>query len=262
MSLRFRLVFAGACALLAAMLCVVCAQRAREGAERERNEALARYGGETVGLVVATDGLEAGDVVAASNVTERDWLSDLAPDGAVTSLDDVLGKSVTVPVAAGAPLTELNFREETPMAEIPSGHVAVSVPVTDKLGLAANVSVGARLIAYQAGEGASELLCDDMSVLAVPGSDRQAMRAGSVTVAVPPDAVSRVLSASATGDLRLVQPADDVEGAPGQDEAAPAEVAARPGEEPAAGGAEAGEPAATAGPDDAPKAGDGKEGQA
>lgn len=228
MSLRFRLVFAGACALLAVMLCALCAQHAREGAERERNEALARYGGETVGLVVATDGLEVGDVVAASNVTERDWLSDLAPADAVTSLDDVMGKSVTVPVASGAPLTALNFREEAPMAEIPAGHVAVSVPVTDKLGLAANVSVGARVIAYQAAEGASELLCDDTSVLAVPATDRQTMRTGSITVAVPPDAVSRILSASASGDLRLVQPADDVTAADSADVAAPDEVTAQP----------------------------------
>lgn len=233
MSLRFRLVLAGACALLAAMLCVLCAQQAREGAERERNEALARYGGETVGLVVATDALEAGDVVAASNVTERDWLSDLAPADAVTSLDDVLGRTVTVPVASGAPLTSLNFREEAPMAQIPAGHVAVSVPVTDRLGLAANVSVGARVIAYQAAEGASELLCDDVSVLAVPASDKQAMRAGSITVAVPPDAVARVLSAASSGDLRLVQPADDVDGASASDVAAPGEVTAQPEVSPA-----------------------------
>lgn len=251
MSLRFRLVFAGACAILAALLCVLCARQAREGAERERNEALARYGGETVGLVVATDGLEPGDVVAASNVTERDWLSDLAPADAVTSLDEVMGKSVTVPVAAGAPLTSLNFREEAPMAEIPAGHVAVSVPVTDKLGLAANVSVGSRVIAYQAAEGASELLCDDMSVLAVPASDKQAMRAGSVTVAVPPDSVSRILSASATGDLRLVLPADDVKGGSAADVAAPNDVAAQPEAEPT------GAPAGTAGSDSqAPAAGE------
>lgn len=210
MSLRFRVFFAGACATLAVLLCVLCARYAREDAERVRNEALERYGGETVSLVVAQEGLEAGDVVSSSNVTVRDWLSDLAPQDAVTSVDEVIGMSVTVPVAGGSPLTALNFREDTPMAEVPSGCVAVSVPVTERLGLAGNAAAGARVVAYRAREDSSELIADDITVLAAPASDRQSVRTGTLTLAVRPDDVSAVLSASDAGDLRVVIPADDV----------------------------------------------------
>lgn len=226
MSVRFRVVLSGACALLAALLCLACAQNARDEAERVRSEALERYGGETVSLVVANDGLEAGDVVGASNVSARDWLSDLAPEEAVTSLDDVVGMTVTVPVAAGAPLTALNFREEAPMAEIPAGQVAVSVPISDKLGLSGGVGAGTRVIGYRVDDGASALISSDMTVLSTPVADGQVMRSGTVSVAVPPEEVSAVLSASAAGELRLVQPAGDV-GEVGEDDvAAPEEVPA------------------------------------
>lgn len=224
MSLRFRVFFSGACATLAVMLCLLCARHAREEAGRARDEALARYGGETVSLVVAGDGLEAGDVVSSADVSMRDWLSDLAPRDALTSMDDAVGRSVTVPVAAGAPLTALNFRDEEPMAEIPSGHVAVSVPVTDKLGLSGGVDVGSRVMGYRADDDVSVLLSSDVTVLAVPASDGQSMRSGTLTIALPPGDVSAVLSASSSGDLRLVQPADDVDGVGSDDVAAPDEV--------------------------------------
>lgn len=223
MSLRFRILFSSACAVLAVLLCVASANAAREEAERERNEALARYGGEVVGLVVADEGLEAGDVITSSNVSERDWVSDLAPADALTSLDDVLGRQLTVPIAEGAPLTSLNFREDTETVEVPSGHVAVSVPITDKLGLGSNVPVGARVVAYRVTDSASELLAGDATVISSPGTEGSTTR-GSLTVALLPDDVSAVLGASASGDLRLVQPADDVAEMGEGDVSAPEEV--------------------------------------
>lgn len=109
MSRRFRIVFASACALLSVMLCAVYAQHVQGEAERVRTEAMERYGGEVVSLVVASAPLEPGDVVSQSNVSTRDWLADLAPEGAVTKLDDVLGKEVSEPAPKGAPLTDVKI---------------------------------------------------------------------------------------------------------------------------------------------------------
>lgn len=225
MSLKFRVLVSCACAALAAMLCVLCADHAREEAERTRNEALERYGGETVSLVVAIDGLEAGDVVTSTNVSVRDWITDLAPAEAVTSLDDVMGLRLSEPVAAGAPLTSLNFRERDEVAEIPSGHVAVGVPLSDKLGLSTGAAVGSRVVAYEVGDSATRLLSSDVTVLSAPATSGSAARPGQLSIAVPPDDVTAVLTAGAAGDLRLVQPADDVGDLGSQDVAAPDEVA-------------------------------------
>ena len=87
---RFRLLLSGSCALLSAVLCLAYGEHIREESERVRAEALERYGGEVVTLVVATEGIEAGESVSRSNASERDWLVDLAPENAVTGLDAVL----------------------------------------------------------------------------------------------------------------------------------------------------------------------------
>lgn len=231
MSLKFRIVLATACAALAVLACSSYADGVREDAERVRSEAIARYGGEVVSLVVASGPLEAGDVVASSDVIVRDWLADLAPEGAVTSLGDVVGATVTVPAAKGAPLTSLNFRDATEERDVPSGHVALTVPVTDKLGVSREVAVGSTVVAYETYDGGARLLASNLEVLSAPG--RTATTAGSsspMTLAVLPADVSSVLAASTSGDLRLVLPADDVVTLPaGGGQAAPTSVPAEEG---------------------------------
>ena len=239
MSRRFRLVLSAACALLAVTLCLLYSQRVRGEAEAVRAEALERYGGEVTRLVVATGGLEVGDVVGKQNVAEREWLSDLAPADAVTSMDDVVGKQVTVPVAEGVPLTALNFREGDAMAEVPSGYVALSVPVTEKLGLSSAVEVGTKLAAYEVTDTGTKLLSADIQVLLAPGSGSSgaaALSKGSLSVAVRPADVTMLLAASTEGSLRLVIPAKDASVGEGENVAAPSKVDAEKGTDAASAG--------------------------
>ena len=212
MTRRFRLALSGSCALLAALLCALYGQHVRDEAERVRTEALERYGGEVVRLVVAPEGLDVGEVVDGRNVTERDWLADLAPDGAVTDLDEVMGTEVTIPAAAGAPLTTLNFRDDEDAVEVPSGRVALSLPVTDSLGLPPSADEGTALAAYRVSDAGVSLVSADLQVLRAPGERTSVGARGSVTVAVTPEVVASVLSASADGSLRLALPADDAAG--------------------------------------------------
>ena len=208
-SKRLRLLLSLACALAAGAICTAYTTHVRDEAERARTEAMRRYGGEVVQLVVATRTIEAGEVVNMADVETRDWLSSLVPDGAQTSVDDVVGLEVSVPACSGAPLTELNFRDPEQMADIPSGHVAVSVPITEKLGVTTGIAVGTHVVAYRATEGTAELIGGDATVLGVPGTSSSVAR-GSLTIAVTAKDVPEVLTASASGELRLVVPADDV----------------------------------------------------
>ncbi len=211
MSGRFRIVLSLAFALLGVVSCLAYADSVRSEAERVRSDAIARFGGEVAELVVADRPLEAGDVVTEHDVNVRDWVSDLAPSGALTDLDDVVGRQVSVPVAEGAPLTELNFRDESVLAEVPAGHVAVSVPVTEKLGISRGVTRGARLSAYAVSDEGPRLIAGDIEVLSELGTTTGIVASQQVTIAVLPNDVTAVLSASASGELRLVIPADDVE---------------------------------------------------
>lgn len=213
MSLRFRVVFATACAAFVALLFVAYADRVRAEADQVRKDAIARYGGEVVSLVVAEKGLKPGDVVSQADVRMRDWVADLAPEGAITSLENVVGREVTVPVASNAPVSELAFRSDSEAIEVPSGRVAVSVPVTDKLGLSRGVRQGAPVAAYEVLDSGSSLIAEGITVLASPQAKSSGIAAqGQVTLAVSPDNVTRILSANAAGSLRLVMPADDARG--------------------------------------------------
>ena len=236
MSTRFRIVLSLAFAALGVLSCLAYAETVRQEAERVRSDAIERFGGEVAQLVVATQQLEAGEVITERNVRKRDWVSDLAPSGAIVSLDDAIGREVRVPVAEGAPLTELNFRDESALSEVPSGHVAVSVPVTDKLGISRGVTRGARVSAYAVSGDGPRLIASDIEVLSELASTTGIVASQQITIAVLPQDVSEVLGASAVGDLRLVIPADDVEVAdetteePAESEA-PAEMSPEEGDE-------------------------------
>ena len=140
--MRFRIVFAAACALLAALLCAVYAQHVQAQTEQERAEALERYGGETVKLVVATKDLAAGETVTKEDLAVKEWLSDLAPAVAMTDMDDCIGRKVTSAVPKGTPLCSLQFAQGADAADVPSGHVALSLALSDKVGLPAEAKAG------------------------------------------------------------------------------------------------------------------------
>lgn len=226
MSRRFRMIVSAACALAAVVLCLLYSNHVEGQAESIRAEAVARYGGEVTRLLVATKALEAGDVISTANTAEKEWLSDLAPKGALTDFSQVKGKQVSVPVSQGAPLCELNFREGSAMADVPSGYVALSVPLTDKLGLTSAVEVGTTLAAYKVADSKTALLTADVQVLLAPANDGSTVLSkGSLCVAVRPKDVAALLSASSEGSLRLVIPASDVGDLSGDGAgAAPSEV--------------------------------------
>lgn len=184
--------------------------RVRAGMEQERSDTLKRYGGEMVALVVARRTIEPGEVLSLSDLEMRDWISSLAPEGAVLDLNDAVGREISVPLAKNAPVTDLNFRDMSQLSDIPSGHVAVSVPITERLGIPAGIEVGTRVVAYRANDGESELICGNAIVLASPGTSASSLSRGTLTIAVQAVEVPMVLSASTSGDLRLVVPAEDV----------------------------------------------------
>ena len=210
MSRRMRLLLSALCGLLAVVVGVAYVGHVRAEGERERNEAIRRYGGELVTLAVASRTIEAGEVVSAGDVSMRDWVSSLAPKGSLTSVEDAVGRELSVAIAEGAPLTDLNFRQSEARLDIPSGHVAMSVPLTEKLGISSSVPQGAHLSAYRVTDGGSEALSGDVVVLSSPDNAGTVSGRGFVTIAVEAGRIAPVISASTAGELRLVLPADDV----------------------------------------------------
>lgn len=210
MERRTRLLISVGCAVVAALACMLLVGHVHAEDERERSEALKRYGGDMVSLVVSLHGIEAGQAITLADVEQRDWIASLAPEGAILSVDEVVGKTVSVPVAANVPLCELYFRTVSDSVDVPSGHVAVSVPLSDKLGVSSVVEAGAHVVAYRVMEQTAEMICGSALVLTSSMGTNASLGQGSITIAVPASDVPQILTASTLGDLRLVVPADDV----------------------------------------------------
>lgn len=206
---RFRYLISGSCALLAAALCLAYGEQTRAQCERERTEALERYGGEVVRLVVATKPIEAGETISSNNVSERDWVAELAPEGAITGLELVEGAKVSVPVAAGMPVTELNLRNPTETVEVPDGRVALAMVADSDAGVPPGLEIGATLAAYEVGAEGVRLIANDLKVLSVPAGTAGTLSSGQLTVAVDPDDVAPLLAASGEGSLRFALPGED-----------------------------------------------------
>lgn len=224
---RMRLATSAAFGALAALLAFAGAESARAEVRSERAEVLERYGGEVTQLVVAKTELSSGDVLSESDVEVREWLADLAPQRAITNVDDVVGVRLTSGVCAGEVLTELDVASAEGAVEVPEGRVAISVKLGDKSGVAATTVAGSRVLAYEATGTGVELISSDVTVLGSGGASAYGATEHLITLAVDPSCVTRVLSAGADGSLRLALPADDVE-VDGDDDApvAPTSVAA------------------------------------
>ncbi len=223
MSKRFRLILSASFAVLALLACFAYGESVRAEAKIDRAEALERYGGELASIVVAARDLEPGEKVDSLTCEEREWVAELVPEGALTSLDDSLGLTLTSPVSAGTPLTETALREDSARLAIPEGTLAMAVALGDKIGVRDEVPLGTTLVGYRVVDGETRCISTHLTVIGI--DDEGAGSASSITVAVPLEDVSAFIAAAGDGSLRLGQPADGLyaQGSDGQEEASSSE---------------------------------------
>ena len=125
--------------LIAGIICgIICAacvflytEMVYAEADSKRSEALERYGGEQVEVVVATRTIHPGETLDPSNCTTKTWLSDLLPDGALMELSEMEGKQATSLILEGEVVSQSRFNNETQELDIPAGYVAIALPAED-----------------------------------------------------------------------------------------------------------------------------------
>ena len=112
--------------LIAGIICgIICAacvflytEMVYAEADSKRSEALERYGGEQVEVVVATRTIHPGETLDPSNCTTKTWLSDLLPDGALMELSEMEGKQATSLILEGEVVSQSRFNNETQELDI------------------------------------------------------------------------------------------------------------------------------------------------
>lgn len=204
-----KLALSVAAGLAAMVLALGYGSSVRAGAEQERQEVLAAYGGELVSVCVATREIDAGETLDEGNVQVEEWVASLLPADAVTSMHDVLGKRATSSIPARAVLCPVYFEARDGGLEVPEDLVAVSVPVDAAHAVGGAVAPGDEVDVYLSGSGVASSLCA-ARVLASSAQRDDAASLSWVTIAVEPERVAELLSATSAGSVSLVVPGSGV----------------------------------------------------
>jgi pilus assembly protein CpaB len=170
-------------------------------------------------VVVAARDLGVGTSVTLEDVRVIDWPAEAAPQGFASSVDEVIGRGVVVPMRTNEPmlpekLTGSDIGRGISML-IPEGFRAVSVPVNDVISVAGWVRPGTRVdvmvtlsrLPNQA-EPVTQVVLQNIEVL---GNDRSIQRDSEgdptpisvVTLLVMPEQAERLAMAESEGRLHL-----------------------------------------------------------
>lgn len=217
-----RLVASVCCGVAAAILISIYLSSARAEALTSRESAIEEYGGETAEVYVATQDIAAGEVIEESDVELMEWLVDLLPEGAITELDDVVGKTALQAIYENEPVTTSMAGDASASVSVPDGLCAVSVPSEDVEAVGGALKPGSTVNVYAVGSSV-QLIGEDILILETSISDSTDENSETVfgdassrdsvswvTLAVTPESVEELISASNAGTLYFALPGDDV----------------------------------------------------
>ncbi|WP_165046136.1 Flp pilus assembly protein CpaB [Adlercreutzia sp. ZJ138] len=200
-----------ACGVVCALCVGLYLQGVRGEVDEARAEALARYGGEQVEVVVAKRDIFAGEAVDASAVETQLWVADLLPEGAATSIEDVQDRVTASTILAGEVVSERRFEGETRQLDVPAGLIAVSVPAKDVQAVGGAITAGSRVDMYATGGTSTDLIASDVLVLATSAGERDTDSHESVswiTIAVKPDIAQGIVAAAQKMELYFTLPGE------------------------------------------------------
>ena len=200
--------------LLSGALCAGCvfaySSLIRSDADEARAEAMQRYGGEQIDVLVATRDIYPGETLDSSNTQSKKWLSDLLPESCIASFEDVKGIQATSMILSGEAVSKRRFDASGSGIDVPKGCVALSVPAEDVQTVGGSLSAGDIVDVYATGSTTS-CIGSRISVLAT-NVDNAAGSKGKVswvTLAVPIDQSQEFVTASQTLEIYFVLPSQE-----------------------------------------------------
>lgn len=205
---KSKTMIAGVISALVCGLCVLSYMTiVQQEADSARNEAVARYGGEQVEVLVAKRDINPGEIIDASNTLKKLWISDLLPEGSITNASDAYGKKVASFVATGEVLLTKRFETSTLGIEVPEGLVALSVPAQDINAVGGAIVKGSHVDVYAVGTSTT-CLGRDVSVLATSNSDESStgQKINWITLAIDPAKVQEFVSAAENLEIYFTLP--------------------------------------------------------
>ena len=199
-----------ACAVLAVAAVFAYTATVSSEAAVKRQAAIERYGGEQTQVVVASKDIGTGTEVDGSNAAVATWLTDLLPSGEVAvEMGQVEGLVAETDIREGEPIVMSRVGDGSSRINVPKGLEAVSVASDDVLAVGGSVQAGSFVDVYvETAKGRIVLLGKKILVLETSAftDPDSAKEITWVTLAVTPESVSDLLSASCKGTIHLVLP--------------------------------------------------------
>ena len=208
LSKRFRLLISALAAVLVALCFVAYGNSIKKASEKKVLESLDGFQGETCTVIIAKRHLEKGELIQKEDLEAAMWVAQLCPEHTVTQKDEIVGMSLTSQVPQGAVLSHRYFEAEKPQIEIPSGHVAFCLPITDRNNFPQNLVSGQNIAAYEMEDGAMRLVSSNIKVLDAENLGVRSTK--TISLAARAKDVPKLLLASENKSLRLVVPATDL----------------------------------------------------
>ena len=203
--------FAG---LLSGALCAGCvfaySSLIRSDADSARAEAIQRYGGEQIDVLVANRDIYPGEILDSSNTQSKKWLSDLLPENCISSINEVKGVQATSLILSGEAISKRRFDTAGSGIDVPYGCVALSVPAEDVQAVGGSISAGDIVDVYATGATTS-CIGSRIAVLAtnVDDSSTSKTKVSWVTLAVPAEQSQEFVTASQSLDIYFVLPSQE-----------------------------------------------------
>lgn len=151
-----------------------------------------------VTVVAAAGDLSGGTTLTRADVATISLPADAVPEGALTSPDDAVGRTVSGPMAARSPVTEASI--STGQALASPGHVVITLPLSDDT-LGSLIVPGSTIDLIDPTDGS--FMAQKVRVVAVPEASTGGLMATSdraVLVDVSPDVAADItVAAQANG---------------------------------------------------------------
>lgn len=202
-----------ACGLACALFVGLYLYGVRGSVDEARAEALERYGGEQIEVVVAKRDIYAGETVEESALETKMWVADLLPSDAIVDVADAQGRVASSTILAGEALSEKRFAGETRRLEVPEGMIAVSVPAKDVQAVGGAISSGCKVDMYATGGAATDVLAAGVLVLATSagsGDEDSGESISWITIAVSPEEAQGIVAAAQKTELYFTLPGEDL----------------------------------------------------
>ena len=203
---------------ISSFLCITCVglyvADADTRAERARTEALERYGGEQVEVLVARRDIASGESLNENIVEPRLWVADLLPEGALTSKAQAMGQPVRSGILKGEVICQARLGSATNQLEVPEGLTALSVPAKDVQAIGGAITPGMYVDIYATGAEGTARVLETVPVLATNVDKENSLASETIawiTVAVAPGKVSMLVEAAQTLTLYFTLPDHEIE---------------------------------------------------